>query len=205
MNSLPLPSADSLYVDAVDLKPITIFWNELKRKFASSEACECDTCGAILVVNGVRHGAPHSSYDFHGLCGGIVESAEGPQMNYAYPLPREIKDREAATRALAGLPLCLVLIEPLDLWALALTGGGQDLSYEIAEGYVRLGYFPPAHFARLPRMAGRGSKRDIAIAKLAAESCRILASWLRSRAEDDMILADEFERAESERLAKEAP
>jgi hypothetical protein len=80
--------------------------------------------------------------------------AEGPMMSYAYPLPDDFGGYdEAAAAKLEGLPLCIVRWED-GRYELALTGGGMDLSWEICEGFMRLGHLPPLHFCDLPMMAG---------------------------------------------------
>lgn len=97
--------------------------------------------------------------------------AEGPQMNYAYPLDhgggRDFFHPDYA-RMIAGLPLCLVEIEGEDY--LALTGGGMDMSWSICEAYIRLGFLPPTHFT-LPEMAGT---------KLTERNARIVAAVQRA-------------------------
>jgi hypothetical protein len=98
----------------------------------------------------------------------IDEEASGPMMNYYYPLPEFRGDETTSQKALYDLPLCLVHFteEEQDRgapeYALALTGGGMDLSWEICEAFMRLGYLPPVHFAEsIPEMCGRGdSPRD---------------------------------------------
>lgn len=86
----------------------------------------------------------------------IEDDGEGPMMNYYYPLPdlRRVGDdpHEAASR-IADLPLCVVEFQDGG-YALALTGGGMDLSWEICEAFTRLGFLPPVHFADLPAMTG---------------------------------------------------
>ncbi len=67
---------------------------------------------------------------------------------------------------------------------LALTGCGMDLSWELAESFIRLGYRPPASI-RLPAMCGRGhNERDQAIAEICRESKRILMRWMENGIED---------------------
>lgn len=89
--------------------------------------------------------------------------AEGPMMNYRYPTGDSednvggygnATDAAGAAYRLRDLPLCVV--EYNDDIALALSGGGMDLSWEIIEAFVLLGYMPPVHFCDLPGMAGRG-------------------------------------------------
>lgn len=83
---------------------------------------------------------------------------EGPAMNYFYGLPRTPKDIEEAAKSISHLPVCLVEMKDCE-FGLALTGGGMDLSWEICESYIRLGYLPPFHFVP-PSMVGRGESRD---------------------------------------------
>jgi hypothetical protein len=90
------------------------------------------------------------------------ESAEGPMMNYYYPLPSLPGSEYDAAYTIRDLPLCIVRnlendTMPTD-YALALTGGGMDLSWEICEAFMRLGFLPPMAFADLPAIAGRGDK-----------------------------------------------
>ena len=101
-----------------------------------------------------------------------------PMMNYYYPLPdtfaRHIRP-ETAADILAKSSCNLTLIEFLkdygSRYALALTGGGMDLSWEICEAYTLLGYLPPLAFCRVPRLAGM---------KLNARTKRILAACNRT-------------------------
>lgn len=97
--------------------------------------------------------------------------AEGPAMSYLYPLDAVSQNPIEAAYRLRRLPLCVV--ERDDTWGLALTGGGQDLSWEIAAAYMLLDQLPPAHFADLPGMAGRGSSEA---------DRQIIAACLRSLA-----------------------
>jgi hypothetical protein len=81
-----------------------------------------------------------------------------PMMNYFYPLPDGADCEDAKTILMYGG--CLTIIEFCEdeqgtgEFALALTGGGMDLTDVIAEGFVLLGYYPPIHFCDLPAMAG---------------------------------------------------
>ena len=111
-------------------------------------------------------------------------------MNYWYPLNDLYQIRQilrdahalgphAAAIAIVDLPLCVVRVN--DAWGLALTGGGMDLSWEIAAAYVALGYLPPTHF-RLPAMCGRGSSaRDRFIISAYRRSCQVQIGWLKGR------------------------
>lgn len=81
---------------------------------------------------------------------------EGPGMSYWYPLPRNdysTGELRWMAEAIVDLPLCLVYLDHEGKYGLALTGGGMDLSWEIAEAYIRLGYLPPLAFIDLPSFA----------------------------------------------------
>lgn len=110
---------------------------------------------------------------------GYALGLEGPMMSYYYPLPEWAEygmSAEDTARALVDLPLCLVHFEESDEYGLALTGGGMDLSPEICEAFITLGYLPPFHFAaNLPAMAGRWtSARDKAILAACRKSCQVV-------------------------------
>ena len=95
-------------------------------------------------------------------------------MNYYYPLAtRHDFDPQSAAKAIADLPLVIVQFTESGDYALALTGGGMDLSWEICEAFMRIGELPPMHFAsQLPRICGRGtSARD----KWIIAGCRRMA------------------------------
>lgn len=117
--------------------------------------------------------------EFDTVLGDIEEEyGEGPAMNYYYPLPdTRWEPIEAATK-IADLPLCVVQLDDGDL-ALALTGGGMDLSWEICEAFLRLGYMPPLHFCDLPRMAGHRSPREQEV----IAACLTSANWAAKNAE----------------------
>lgn len=104
-----------------------------------------------------------------------------PMMNYFYPI-----DGDPARLQAFLMDTCLVVVLIDDEPKLALAGGGMDLSWEICEAYIKLGYLPPAHFCELPKMAGRGkSEGDQVTMKLCLESLEMLAGW-KTRAADRM-------------------
>jgi hypothetical protein len=150
-----------LRADSIDAAPVNIEdWREVFGEFEENhfwEASQCDGCDYVHVF---QDGGNASA-----IC-------EGPMMNYWYPADLYLvgtgdAGAEEAARRLADLPLCVVQVN--GDYGLALSGGGMDLSWEICEAYTRLGLLPPAHFCRLPRMAGRGiSTRD----KYILSACR---------------------------------
>jgi hypothetical protein len=75
---------------------------------------------------------------------------EGPVMSYYYPL--DLSDPSDAARKLVDT--CLVVVDVGGVTGLALNSGGMDLSWEICEAFILLGFLPPTHFADLPSMAG---------------------------------------------------
>lgn len=150
--------------DTIDTKPRNVTWdtNGYGATWDYYECSACEKCGALLVGT---NGESHSGIDLKSECDGYVPQNEGPMMNYFYPLPgdrtfRGLSAIEAA-KLIANLPLCIVNLgigpDSEDDWGLALTGGGMDLTWEIAEAYMRLGYMPPLHFCDLPGMCGRGN------------------------------------------------
>lgn len=111
----------------------------------------------------------------------LTDFGEGPQMQYAYPLPdtRTYGLREA--EAIAGLPLCIVRFDGAgfggeDTHELALTGGGMDLSSAVCEAFMRLGFLPPMIFAyKMAKDLDGSESADLlaAIRRSAAESVKI--------------------------------
>lgn len=115
--------------------------------------------------------------------------AEGPMMNYWYPVESLDGYRaEDAAAKLAGT--CLVVVEVNGNWGIALSGGGMDLSWEICEAYIALGNLPPRHFAASLPAGGRGKSED---------DKRTIAACLRTL----RIVADNAER-DHERLVLNA-
>jgi hypothetical protein len=122
-----------------------------------------------------------------------------PMMNYAYPLPMDFKVPDDFRDRLSCLTIVLIQGNPY----LALTGGGMDLSWEICESYIALGYYPPYHFCRLPGMAGRGeSKSDQNIIKCCLKSCDAMVVRANRTAEILREMAKEGKKAAKARKAE---
>lgn len=103
-------------------------------------------------------------------------------MNYYYPLPdlhRVEDDPTVAASRIADLPLCVIEWQD-DGYALALTGGGMDLSWEICEAFTRLGFLPPLHFSDLPGIAGhpRDDNQHYTI-RACMRSASVAENWAR--------------------------
>lgn len=149
-----------LWTAAIDVKPRNHEWREgYGETWESYEAVECEKCGKALVLSG-GGGCEHREEDHEEEeCDGYLSTADGPMMGYYYPLPGFRGGEEEAVK-LRDLPLCLVRflgeeVDEEEEWSLALTGGGMDLSWEICEAFMVLGYLPPTHFCNLPAMADK--------------------------------------------------
>lgn len=175
---------EGLSCAAIDAKPIDFDWSDhrFQAMWESHEASTCEKCGVAIVSYG---GDKHCNIDNDVSCDGHVPDSDGPMMNYAYPLPEARLDVELAAIDLVNLPVCVITHEDEENGRieLALTGGGMDLSWEICEAYMRLGYLPPVHF-ELPGMAGRGtSAKDKWILAGYLRSCKVAEGWARRKAE----------------------
>lgn len=142
-----------LSAETVGVQPRDADWSSYPETFEFWEAQRCEDCRKILVGT---CGDNHSELDDdESECRGYVPQSEGPMMNYFYPLPHFDGDLDEAARKLIDLPLCVVQFADTEEVGLALTGGGMDLSWQICEAYMLLGYLPPLHYARsLPQFAG---------------------------------------------------
>lgn len=112
-----------------------------------------------------------------------------PMMNFIWPvdLGYGVEPEEAAALIdqFAG-STTLVYIQDLDTHAIALSGGGMDLSWDIATAYLCCGCLPPVSLLyRLPRMCETYRERHhILLTECSAKA----ADFLRSRA--DNLLAE---------------
>ena len=140
------------------------------------EAVGCEGCGKVVVMEDGSPGAVHASIFAEDTeCHGWIPSAEGPGMNYFCPLVGNPDPFDAATK-IAHLPLCIVQIG--DEYGLALTGGGMDMTWQIAEAYIVLGYLPPMSHTRLPMMAGmKLDKRNKEIVAACQQTNKIVKLW----------------------------
>lgn len=133
------------------------------------EKCKnCEGTGEVYLDNEGKTGY----YDYDNMIDSNV-----PMMNYYYPLyHRDSFDQDDAKK-INHLPLCIVYFTESEEYALALTGGGMDLSWQICEAYIRLGYYPPIHF-RLPRMAGKQrTARNVGIVETCIKGREIVGGW----------------------------
>lgn len=167
-----------LSCDAVDTTPQDIDWRDALGEnldgYTVYEAVECSNCGHEYVGVGIFPVCPECDTEY--------EDETGPMMNYWYPV--DIRDCEYAAEKIADFPLCVVEFSDGST-GLALTGGGMDLTWEICGAFIALGYLPPVHFARPPRMAGwEHDKRSKPILEACLESAECAARWANNKAND---------------------
>ena len=212
---------DSLSCENVDTKPLAVDWREEWSSGGSGdlpdetfyESTRCQSCGEILTFAGGHSGGNHrevwadsANYDPDAddsdlTCDGYVGPCEGPMMNYAYPC--DWKDGEAAARALVDLPLVPVVLSDGE-HALALTGGGMDLSWEICHAYILLGNLPPLHHcADLPRYVDRGlGERQRLVLDAAERTASVNEAWAQ-RAKERIGETRKWLASETRRIARE--
>lgn len=172
-----------LSCEAIESMPVDFDWSTgYGETWECIEATRCEKCSAAVISYGeTRHcNITDPETDEYPECEGYVPRGEGPTMGYYYPV--DIDDERKAAIALADTCLCVVTVNGQT--GLALTGGGMDLSWEIAGAFVTLGFLPPVHFSGLPAVCGKGtSPRDIHTAKAAMRSIKVAKGWLDSKAE----------------------
>lgn len=142
-----LRAISDLSFACVDQKPRRYDWSAgYGETWEFYEATRCETCGAAVSNLDDEHAHKRTGR----TCDGYVPQPSGPAMNFFYPLPEFHGNPTAAAAVIVDVPLCLVRFVDNNDCGLALTGGGMDLSWEICETHMLLGYLPPVHFADLP-------------------------------------------------------
>lgn len=171
-----------LSCDAIQQKPVAIDWAERLGEecdgWQAYSVEECYECGETVTSDcGDFH---HNDIDADSDCDGLIYFQE-PMINYYYPLPHARLYAEDAAK-ISG-PLVLVQFDDGE-WALALSGGGMDLSWEICRAHVELGFLPPTHFT-LPDMAGNSWNEETAIVVMAMrKSLEVAYRWLKNNMKD---------------------
>lgn len=113
------------------------------------------------------------------------ENWQEPMMNTWWPLP-DFSPSEDDAKNLAGSPFAMCIVQNLetDEYGLALTGGGMNMSWDIAGAYILLGYLPPVHL-RLPRFAGKRLTPTARVTLAAmGKSYRVMVNWMQSNLRD---------------------
>jgi len=171
---------DNLACDAVNTKSRHVDWSEgWPEKWEYIEPTgklQCGSCFAEVYEDTFEGACPS--------CGAedLAEYREedgGPMMNYFYPIPDfgeygPGSDKAARLLDEAHVALCLIRLNGgeynEDEWGLALTGGGMDLSWQICEAFIVLGYLPPLFACELPDFAGHDYSTERS--KRIVEACR---------------------------------
>lgn len=140
----------------------------------SYDAVTCPECNKTVCVVGPTGECRHSDVDDDADCGGYLNS-DGPVMNYFYPC--NVSRPEKAAISLSGA-VCIVQMADGET-GFALTGGGMDLSWDIAAAYVECGFLPPA-WIRLPDFGGLTlTTRTRTIIEACKRSAEIMAERAR--------------------------
>lgn len=108
---------------------------------------------------------------------GMVEDETdwSPQVNLLYPLPDDFEVPNNWREKLVNMTIVQVHGEP----CLAQRKSDMNMSWDICETYINLGYYPPAEIAEPPTMASRGESRaDQEIMMCCMESCSIMRQRL---------------------------
>lgn len=176
---------ETLRVDAIESTPRPyLWWTETNTDLDGGdedsgwrcvEAVRCGGCG-LAIITADDHGDECPAHESDAL----DLDASGPMMNYYYPV--ELDDLESAARTLVD-SVC-VAVDVNGETGLALAGGGMDLSWEICEAFMALGFLPPVHFCDLPAMAGkRATPGNLATIEACERSCSIAAGWMARKVE----------------------
>ena len=91
-------------------------------------------------------------------------SSISPAMNVFWPVDRDVELDVRQDWATAVRSLPLVPVEIGTVSGFGLTGGGMDMSYWIAEAYVRCGWYPPQEIRDVPWPPTNDTERLVALA-----------------------------------------
>ena len=192
----------------VDAQSRQIDWQELLGEdmegWEAFEEVECPECDESFVMSS-RMGHDEHRYiqpevtaldedgdeeEVENECMGMIDHEVGPMMNHFYPCPD--LDPEEAAKAIARLPLCVVVMEDGET-GFALTGGGMDLSWEICDAFISCGFLPPLQYCDLPDMAGQEKHpRCQLILTACMRSAEIAEGWAKRRGESLARLAAKY-------------
>lgn len=174
---------DGLYCDSVDVKSQYQSWfSDDEDSWCYWEAAQCEECGEYIALTYYTEDR-HSDIDPDSECDGMVYASEGPMMSYFYPVPEsswDDYDESEMALAIRYLPLCVVRVG--GELGLALTGGGMDLSWDICEAYMLLGWLPPVHFCDLPDYGHIDEERRWVV-EGCKRSCDVLVRWTENTRE----------------------
>ena len=163
-------SIDSLSLAAIDTKSQDFdFGRGFGDTWEDVSPCvlQCSYCQATYSDDVHIDGDSCPDQGCHELNTGTLEWPDcAPMMNYYYLLPYYEGDPGADQARLYQSSANVVLVkitgvdDDEDVYALALSGGGMDLSWDICHAYILLGYAPPIQFCDLPDFAGQNNSKE---------------------------------------------
>lgn len=185
-------STDRLRYDSVDVESVHFnfgagfgeTWEEVEIPHITCLACDFVGRDDVFAEGDE---CPH--------CHDTLERPEcAPMMNYYYRLPNYEGDRdpEADQSLLYQSRVNVVMVkinggeDDEDIYALALSGGGMDLSWDICHAFILLGYAPPLFACDVPEFAGQDNSKEPfwSILKACLQSVRTAkrsATWSQSK------------------------
>ena len=138
-----------------------VTWDEV-----SLGLLQCNFCETTYIEDAFDEGEKCPDEHCTSEYSSTLERPEiAPMMNYYYELPYYEGDPEEDQLTLYQSSANVVLVrmpnikDNGDSYALALSGGGMDLSWDICHAYILLGYAPPLHFCNLPDL-GQDNRQE---------------------------------------------
>lgn len=101
-----------------------------------------------------------------------------PMMNYYYEIDLRREDAESVQARIDRYGGCCILVMIGDEPKLCLSGGGMDLTWEIAWSYILCGQLPPTKYCNLPDQCEPLSRRNRLIIKACRKSIQVHQRWL---------------------------
>ncbi len=191
-------SIDELSFAAIDVNSIYFdFGNGYGNTWEEVFPCvlRCNYCTATYIDEVYDEDDPCPNEECYNAEGTLERPDCAPQMNYYYSLPYYEGDPESdqATLYLSSANVVLVKIigvdDDEDVYALALSGGGMDLSFDICHAFILLGYAPPLQFCELPDFAGQDNRREPFASIIKACLQSVKAATQRANRKKEKLLA----------------
>lgn len=110
-----------------------------------------------------------------------------PMYNTIYPLPDDFEVPEDFRKKMSNMTIVDIKEDGEWVKYLALTGCGMDMTWQICETYINLGFYPPTEHARLPAMGGEvyNKGKNLKTIRACNASLRMHRNWLNSRIADN--------------------
>lgn len=105
-----------------------------------------------------------------------VESAIAPAMHVFWPITRDVEEETLEEWSFLIRSLPLVVVEIGTVAGFGMTGGGMDMTYSIAEAYVRCGWQPPRELRDVPWEPESPDNRWTAVAMWKSQR----AAWMNA-------------------------